>query len=710
MTIWDQLERDGGVAVFLTATGNRTVTLAPGALGRGHRRARLDEAPIAAHWLALFARDTTVDASELRIVEGVLWRGAGPVEDLEFELLEFRRMVRSVKPETRLDPQPSVGLLEWIERWNKGLGDLDVVRFTAPGHDEATAATNAPPVATNAPPVEVKPVYWNTRVLDGEVAQGAFITVGRAYTLTTGIDPVALAGAAVSALLAAGGLPDATKITFQVSCPQSILRDHDDGAGPSRDRVSFTSAYDAATGTCGPARFGLVATAPGRITLALNLLVDNAVRASTLVPLLADLADAAAPPEPMPAPVALGPAALTSPGAQLRLELTSADQLVVSSDVRTDKPRAPSSSWSAVVSEALRARQELVASSRSYRVDPARPDAPFAILDGPATMLRMAKAGAALHERFFGWPGDGSTDLDTQALAEAIAGTADGARLQVVAGFQPFPWAVFYDGAYREKPLTDDPASVDPSCFWGHRFRIDRVITGRVGAALAPTIAAPARVQACLNAHLDEEQGTAVLTGQRAMFDGIAGVLALTRIESTAAFVAYLRSDVACDLLYVFCHATAAVTLDALFTYAVKAPETQAKLIFESGKPLDVAAMRGHRRDKALVGHPLVFLNACASAAGDQAFQSPMLEQFLGAWGAAGVLGTDWEVPTVFADRFARRVLMHFLRDRVSIGEAFRRATHAAFAEGNPFPLVYALYARPELTITTTPSAGGVEP
>jgi hypothetical protein len=98
-----------------------------------------------------------------------------------------------------------------------------------------------------------------------------------------------------------------------------------------------------------------------------------------------------------------------------------------------------------------------------------------------------------------------------------------------------------------------------------------------------------------------------------------------------------------------------------------------------------------------------VFLNACTSAAGDQAFQGQFLEQFVSRWGAIGFVGTDWEVPTVFADAFARAVLAQFLAPCLPIGDALAHATDLAFAQDNPFPLIYALYGPPDLTVQGAP-------
>ncbi len=54
-------------------------------------------------------------------------------------------------------------------------------------------------------------------------------------------------------------------------------------------------------------------------------------------------------------------------------------------------------------------------------------------------------------------------------------------------------------------------------------------------------------------------------------------------------------------------------------------------------------------------------------------------------------------MPTAFADAFARKLLALFLKDRRTIAEALEEAAQPLLAAGDPFPLVYALYAQPEL-------------
>lgn len=556
--------------------------------------------------------------------------------------------------------------------------------------------------------VAAPPVYWNTRLLDDGVAVGRRpLEVEHTYTVETGLAAVAAKDAAATSTVAAGVVVDGTVVHFILECDQPILRAP--GAAAWAHRVEGDRPYRRDPGDTEPLVAELRPVLVGPVALTVSLCTDHALRASTTIVQFAILPAAPAPPPSVtaPAPVAVSPAALAGPGATLRLELTSDRELRASHGAIFGQPcelAKAGGELGPLTTIAKNARAELVALSRDYK-SAAGP--PFALPDGVgrACMLKMARIGARLHAAFFGTPNQ-VADPRTKDLAALIAATTGG-RLQIGAGFQPYPWAVFYDGAWRGKPLTDE-ASVDPSCFWGRRFRIDRAICGHLLAApLAPQRTGPVRVQACLNPHLDKQQKVEVVDRQRALFDGHADVVPAARIESAASLASYLAEQPGpCDLLYFFCHAHAAATRDALYTFTTTPPDTQAKLVLDASAAdaLDVARM-AELRGEPLAAHPLVFLNACGSVAGDEAFQSPLLVQFLDQWRAAGVLGTDWEVPTLFADAFARELFGHLLRDRLPLGEALARATAAAFAQDNPFALVYALYAPPELQFVRAPSA-----
>jgi hypothetical protein len=589
-------------------------------------------------------------------------------------------------------------------------------RLTAAGAFEGSPTESGCGVEGVAEPSTVTEacVYWNVRLLDGKTAvNDMVVTSGRLYQLTTGLDSFMFEDAVAAASVAGEQFRDSTEVHFSVSCAEPILRMP--GETASLTHVQAKSIYRRESRGCPPVVFELVPTKVGPLTLILSLSTNNAIRGGQRIPLTVCVPSQQTavrlpglPPRPA---TSISAAALSGPSADLRLILTGAGEIEISTSARVGRPRPPASDWSVLTSEAIRARAALVSLSRRYRAEHSA-DSPFALVDAQRMCFEMAEIGARLHEKFFGHPDDAVMDSELRRLAQSIADTPDTAgvrvRLQIGATYQPFPWAVLYDGAYRGRPLTD-VASVDPTCFWGERFRIDRAIVGnQAGAFRAPIIRGTVRVQQCLNPYLDEDQQDeeviGVVDAQRRLFKDLPNVLAQPCIESAEGFATYLEAQDSgpCDLLYFFCHATAAKSKTALFTFTTEDPEQQAKLIFGpgGGHAVDVAAMKAKRR-KPLADRPLIFLNACSTAAGDEAFQGQFLAQFLDRWQAAGLIGTDWEVPTVFADEFARRLLNYFVRDRLPLGDAFANASRDAFDQGNPFALVYALYAPPNFVISS---------
>jgi hypothetical protein len=240
------------------------------------------------------------------------------------------------------------------------------------------------------------------------------------------------------------------------------------------------------------------------------------------------------------------------------------------------------------------------------------------------------------------------------------------------------------------------------SRFWGVRFRIDRRVIGRTSHAPSPVLGkGKIRVKICLNPNLDAQQHVHVVDAQRTQFSQLANVKVLDRAENRDALLAWLRDKTeGCEFLYFFCHAESAQTMSELFFSLATPPDVQASLLLDADakNALTIKEMWQARRFP-LQDEPFVFLNACSSAAGDQAFQSLFLRHFVATWQARGFLGTDWKVNTAFADPFGRAVLRLFLQDGMSIGRALSTAAARAFAAHNPFPLIYALYAQPELRV-----------
>lgn len=354
--------------------------------------------------------------------------------------------------------------------------------------------------------------------------------------------------------------------------------------------------------------------------------------------------------------------------------------------------------------EAVLARKKLVALSKRYRVAPPRDDDAFSGLrpadDGEA-MLEIARIGRRLHGLIFGEPEE-NVPLDLARVADLIRGhgqrTAAAPRMQIDAETLPFPWGIVYDAP----GALDRVADVALHGFWGRRFMIDRAISAILRSLPPPVL--EGAIQPCLNPHLDSEESLQVIASQRGFFERIGRTSAVRSvIESGDQLRAYLQDEGvgAPAILYFFCHARAAHEMsDQLFQIAAAADEQASLLLDASGSKseLSVGELKRLRRSP-LKARPLVFLNACSSAEADQYYQSQFLTLFVSQWQARAFIGSDWKIPTEFADAFARRALDRFLApaQRLELGAALHATAVEVLELGNPFPLIYALYGRPEL-------------
>ncbi len=127
-------------------------------------------------------------------------------------------------------------------------------------------------------------------------------------------------------------------------------------------------------------------------------------------------------------------------------------------------------------------------------------------------------------------------------------------------------------------------------------------------------------------------------------------------------------------LLYLYCHG---VQMDGVF-----------KLQFPEA-PIEASSLNLHwDRDRPPF---FVFLNACDSLA----TLPETINHFLGTLihlGALAVIGSEIRINSLFARRFARRVLEDFLAGR-KLGEAFLAARRHFLRELNPLGLAYTLHA-----------------
>lgn len=539
--------------------------------------------------------------------------------------------------------------------------------------------------------------YWNTRINDRTATLARILVLGAQYDIETAIQTRAAAGALSSPAIAKDKLPPGTHVVLELLVRGGTLR----ADGQEGSSVRSPALLVSPQGT--EAFRAVLLPREASVQLQLRMLKDGVLVAGHDLPFVA-VGQTGQPvqPPPLPEPPQVDALALAPEPAAWRLEVERRNGqlfLRAESGARVGHWLCASQSSKQIADEAIRIRKALVALSEAYDPDP---DVELGIRSADEVLLKFAQLGATMHAAVFGDPADPNVSADLKAVASDIA-ASDGGRLQLVAEHLPFPWAVLYDGLAAGQPPLATAADVDMSRFWGVRFRIDRRVIAWTGHAPSPVLGrGKVRVKACLNPHLDAQQHLQVVAAQRTQFSQLGNVESLASAEDREALLAWLkeRTGTGCDLLYFFCHAESAQTMSDLFFNLSTPPDVQASLLLDEhpDRALTIKDLWQARR-APLQDEPFVFLNACSSAAGDQAFQSLFLRHFVASWRARGFLGTDWKVNTTFADAFGRAVLRLFLADGVSIGRALSTVAARAFKVRNPFPLIYALYAQPELRV-----------
>jgi hypothetical protein len=592
-----------------------------------------------------------------------------------------------------------------------GAGTAKGVSFLEEDAAPSAAAPGPEPSATGT-------LFWNIRFPDNDaVFASRVIVAGTVYALETALQAArnthSFSRAAVDAKDLLGDAAD-VPVKFVIGARGARVR-----LEPASDWASSVASDGLTCGAMGTGAFSVevLADEGGPVSITVALQVRGAIMLRETIALHAvaipgEQPEVSAAEEPAPEGVEITAAAIQAVSeAMLVLQLEPSDRWyglkLTAGGVEDTATLHTCATTVELAKEAVLARKKLVALSKRYRAEPAGDDDPFAGLrpaDRGEALLEIARIGRRLHALLFGEPEE-NVALDLTRIAELIRGHGQHAqvapRMQIDAETLPFPWGIVYDAT---GPL-DGVADVALRGFWGRRFAIDRTIAAILRSLPPPTL--DGAIQPCLNPHLDSEENLGVVARQRGFWRRIEHRKQVRpAIESGEQLRAYLKDEgsAAPAILYFFCHARAAHEMnDQLFQIAAAADEQASLLLDPSGSQgeLSIGELRRLRKSP-LKAKPLVFLNACSSAEADQYYQSQFLTLFVSQWQARAFIGSDWKIPTEFADAFARRALDRFLgRDPDAPQLALGAALHATVAEvldlKNPFPLIYALYGRPEL-------------
>lgn len=303
------------------------------------------------------------------------------------------------------------------------------------------------------------------------------------------------------------------------------------------------------------------------------------------------------------------------------------------------------------------------------------------------SLAAMVRAGVRMHNSIFGSP-RASSELRAIGAALASLDAANGPlRVEIWTPEPIVPWHLL---AF---PGPDGADLAAPSRIFGLRHRVSYVPSPRSTAPAANLRAGdgPLRVVLALNRDLDEWRGTrrdlvdSQYTAWRLRENAAAGALTVAVPADDDVLDVLLRGLPPAELVYFFCHAgqdQAPGRLGPLTATLGLSGRLRIRLEDLIDRwPLD------YRFEVA----PLVMLNACATITPSHMVYAGFVPFLLGK-GARGVIGTEGEVPAVFAAAWAKAFFGRVLDGIPLADAAFEVTREFVDRDRNLLGLIYALH------------------
>ena len=311
-------------------------------------------------------------------------------------------------------------------------------------------------------------------------------------------------------------------------------------------------------------------------------------------------------------------------------------------------------------------------------------------------LRRLARGGWRLFQKLF----FENNSLDVKQIGIALHTLVQDAlqnhttlKIQIVSNEFLLPWSMLYIAE------EFDPEHVDPERFLGLRHIVEHIPYLEMPAIEATITAEPLHAGIHLGARIDQNPARQVSPGLMAAWKKVideqrdfwtrvgqsGGASVDIRDSSDRVWKALTGKETPDQMVYFYGHAKSADLDDTNGPDGASLEVNERTISLQELKDSAPTARK-------LRGSPLVFINACESAELSPLFYRGFMPYFTQR-GARGLIGTECEIPALFAKQWARRFFEEFLAGGRSLGQVMldlRREFY--YRHNNLLGLAYALY------------------
>lgn len=257
-----------------------------------------------------------------------------------------------------------------------------------------------------------------------------------------------------------------------------------------------------------------------------------------------------------------------------------------------------------------------------------------------------------------------------------------------------------FSGVPRECPCgPHDQDVLCPFGFWGYRYAIEQIsssdkpVTSIVPPPKCEIVVGETKFGVDLG-RLNQHVARLKLLVEQAPFGA-----KLREGTNKASLETLLGADL--PFVYFYCHGEKVNVADAnvFLTVGDREPITAQDIVGWT--------MNWFRKLKRLIWNevrPLIFINACSSAAIEPATLVGLVQAFIGRGRAAGVIGTEVRVNQELAMDVAEQFVAAWFSQRKSVEDALRGVRMDFLRQGNLLGLAYTPYCWSELSLGDGPA------